>query len=95
MVILLAFLCMCLAKLIEWIGDVQAAKKRKVAPVQPEKEPLTFGEMGYVCFNFETNAMYVMDAEDMDKAKIIIRFDDRGVWKTESGRHGPWILVWR
>ena len=92
-VILLAFLCMCLAKLIEWIGDVQAAKKRKVAPVQRKKEPLLFGKRGYVCINFETNTTYVMDAEDMDRARIIIRYDDRGIWKTESGRHGPWILV--
>ena len=32
-------------------------------------------------------------AEDMDQAKIIIRYDDRGIWKTENGQHGPWILV--
>lgn len=92
-VILAAFMCMCLVRLIECFGELGMEKKEKVAPVQPEKEPLTFGKRGYVCFNFETNTTYVMDAEDMDKARIIIRYDDRGIWKTENGQHGPWILV--
>ena len=68
-------------------------KKEKVAPVQQEKSPLSFGKRGYVCFNFETNTTYVMDAEDMNQARIIIRYDGRGIWKTENGQHGPWILV--
>lgn len=92
-VILTAFLCMLLVHLIGWIGDAGEEKKAKVAPVQPEKSPLSFGKRGYVCFNFETNTTYVMDAEDMDRARIIIRYDDRGIWKTENGQHGPWILV--
>ena len=91
--ILAAFLCICLVRLIECFGELGMEKKEKVAPVQPEKSPLSFGKRGYVCFNFETNTTYVMDAEDMDKAKIIIRYDDRGIWKTENGQHGPWILV--
>lgn len=92
-VILTAFLCMCLVRVVEWIGEMDEEKRAKVAPVQPEKSPLSFGKRGYVCINFETNTTYVMDAEDMDKARIIIRYDDRGIWKTENGQHGPWILV--
>lgn len=92
-VILTAFLCMCLVRVVEWIGEMDEEKREKVAPVQPEKEPPTFGKWGYVHFDFEKGAMYVMDAEDMDKARIIIRYDDRGIWKTENGQHGPWILV--
>ena len=92
-VILAAFLCMCLVRLIECFGELGMERKEKVAPVQPEKSPLSFGKRGYVCFDFETNTTYIMDAETLDQAKKIIRRDEYGLWKTENGRHGPWILV--
>lgn len=92
-VIIAAFLCMCLVRLIECFGELGMEKKEKVAPVQPKKEPPTFGKRGYVYFDLEKGATYVMDAEDIDKARIIIRYDDRGIWKTECGKHGPWILT--
>lgn len=84
-VILAAFLCMCLVRLIECFGELGMEKKEKVAPVQP------ISKMAYV--TIELGALYVMDAEDMERARVLIRYDDRGIWKTESGRHGPWILV--
>lgn len=84
-VILTVFLCMCLVRVVEWIGEMDEEKREKVAPVQP------ISKMAYV--TIELGALYVMDAEDMDRARVLIRYDDRGIWKTESGRHGPWILV--
>ena len=84
-VILTAFLCMCLVRVVEWIGEMDEEKRAKVAPVQP------ISKMAYV--TIELGALYVMDAEDIDRARVLIRYDDRGIWKTESGQYGPWILV--
>lgn len=66
--------------------------EREPAAAAPQRKTPDPIRRGYVAFDEENGVTYVMDDKDIEKARLIIRFDGRGVWKTEDGQGGPWIL---
>ncbi len=87
-VIVMAFV-VGLGYLISEVGNLPETKKDKAAPKRKAEDLI---RKGYVAMDYEAGVMYVMDASNIEHARLIIRFDGRGVWKTEDGKYGPWIL---
>lgn len=87
-VIVMAFV-VGLSFLICEAGNLPERDTHKGAPRQ---QPEDLIRKGYVALDYEAGIMYVMDDKDIERARLIIRFDGRGVWKTENGKYGPWIL---
>lgn len=68
--------------------------ERDQAAAAPPKKPMVSPiRHGYVAIDDENGVYYVMDEKEIEKARLIIRFDGRGAWKTEDGQGGPWILL--